>query len=168
MRSNDSLGLGDNRGLGLHTPQDYQVGRLKIEPFKDSDLDEIRTLCEKHGERRLRSHKKYLDGERKNWFAWVVRDDDEIVGFTAYNPFVEEMDSVTVINRICRGKGIAELLLLTKVNHARSLGIHRYITTIGGTNHASINLVLKVGFTLVRAEDREYGSILVFEKELNR
>lgn len=141
---------------------------MKIESFKESDLNEVKELCEVHGERRLRSHKKYLEGNRDSWFAWVVKDEGKIVGFTAYNPYVEEMDSVTVINRICRGKGMAESLLMEKVNHAKSLGIHRYITTIGGTNCASINLVLKVGFTLVKADLREYGPILVFEMELNR
>ncbi len=141
---------------------------IQVRPYKETDKETIVSLCSEHGERRLRSHRAFL--ENHEGYGWIIIDKKtkEIIAFTAYNPNVINMDSLTVINRICRHKGLAELLLKTKVNHAKSIGIKRYITTIGGTNCASINLVLKCGFELKRAEDRDYGQILVFEKELNQ
>lgn len=141
---------------------------LNIKPFTLEYAAKVKELCFLHGERRIRSHTKYLE-DGTTGFSWVVLGDaGEVIGFTGYNPDVPEMDSVTVINRICRKRGMAEALLKLKVEHARSLGLHKYVTTIGCTNVGSINLALKLGFTLLQAEERDYGQVLIFERELNR
>jgi len=142
---------------------------LNITPFilSKKTSEPLRQFISEYGERRLRSHKTYFENP-KNWFAWTAKSGQELIGFTAYKPDKKEMDSFTVTKRTCRELGLGEALLKQKVNHAKSIGNQRYITTIGASNVPSINLVTKIGFQLVRAEQRDYGPILVFELELNR
>lgn len=154
---------------------------LQIEQFSarcnPKLLEALKGFCEEYSERRLRSNKEYFENPGQ-WYAWIAIeptilsekevDIGDVVGFTAYKPDKKEMDSFTVTKRTYRGTGLGQALLKAKLDHARERGNQRYITTIGCTNVASINLVLKAGFVLIRAEAREYGNILVFEQELNR
>lgn len=147
----------------------WSSGGLGVEGWSQESIMAISQFISKYGERRLRSHTDYLFNGKHGWRSWVATaDDSHIIGFTAYNPDVDTMDSVTVIENICREKGLAEQLLNVKIQDARDLGLHKYVTTIGATNIPSINLVTKMGFSLVKGEMKEYGPILRFEMELNR
>lgn len=98
---------------------------------------------------------------RTEWFevkqqqgfpVFVVENNGEIVGFSSIGPFRAwaaykySVENSVYVKSICRGRGIAKLLMQPLIEASKQLGMHTIIAGIDATNEASIALHKNFGF----------------------